>query len=131
MQYKTDHTGRTVYRRHNDFGPLRQLKNVPKIVDFGASLRLDDPDDFGIHPIQPNHYRAPEVILGCGWTFSADIWNLGVLVGSIAMSMSHVQAPGLHFYTKSVELTVNMTGMGYNRRHRTIPPGPRHTRSIR
>jgi hypothetical protein len=32
------------------------------------------------HPIQPDHYRASEVILGAGWTYSADIWNLGVLV---------------------------------------------------
>ncbi|GKZ32815.1 hypothetical protein AbraIFM66950_002448, partial [Aspergillus brasiliensis] len=28
----------------------------------------------------PDHYRAPEVILGCGWNSSADIWNLGVLL---------------------------------------------------
>jgi SET domain-containing protein len=26
------------------------------------------------------YYRAPEVILGCGWDSKADIWNFGVLV---------------------------------------------------
>ncbi|RHZ60663.1 hypothetical protein CDV55_105267 [Aspergillus turcosus] len=82
MQYKTDSTGRPVYRCHNNFGPLRNLKNIPKIVDFGLATRLDC-DDWGIYPIQPDHYRAPEVILGCGWRMSADIWNLGVLIWDI------------------------------------------------
>ncbi|KAK9320294.1 kinase-like domain-containing protein [Lipomyces orientalis] len=83
MQYKIDCTGRLVYRCHNDFGPLRKVKNIPKIVDFGLSTRLDCQDDWGIYPIQPDHYRAPEVILGCGWKMSADIWNLGILLWDI------------------------------------------------
>ncbi|WEW61364.1 hypothetical protein PRK78_006854 [Emydomyces testavorans] len=83
MQHKTDSTGRTIYRCHNDFGPLRRIKNLPKIADFGLASRFNSQEDFGIHPIQPDHYRAPEVILGCGWTASADIWNLGVLVWDI------------------------------------------------
>lgn len=92
MQHKTDPTsGRAVYRCHNDFGPLdwRALKNMfPKIVDYGLATWLNDDNrerktgkrEVGIHPIQPDHYRAPEVILGCGWDFSTDIWNFGVLV---------------------------------------------------
>ncbi|KAK9235618.1 kinase-like domain-containing protein [Lipomyces kononenkoae] len=83
MQYKVDSTDRSVYRCHNDFGPLRKVKNIPKIVDFGLSTRLDCQDDWGIYPIQPDHYRAPEVILGCGWKMSADIWNLGILLWDI------------------------------------------------
>ena len=82
MEYKIDSIGRPVYRRHNDFGPLRQLWNIiPQIVDFGHCTRLDD-DSWGMYPIQPEHYRAPEVILGCGWRMSTDIWNLGVIVRS-------------------------------------------------
>ncbi|KAJ6130061.1 kinase domain protein [Penicillium capsulatum] len=85
MQYKPDAiTGRTVYRCHNDFGPLdrKSLKHmVPKIADFGLATKLNN--EVGIHIIQPDHYRAPEVILGCGWDFSADIWNFGVMVWNI------------------------------------------------
>jgi serine/threonine protein kinase len=91
MQYKTDPTsGRTIYRCHNDFGSLdwRELrKMLPKIVDFGLATRLESDsqgqlrnETAGFHPIQPDQYRAPEVILGCPWSFSADIWNIGVLV---------------------------------------------------
>jgi serine/threonine protein kinase len=81
MHYKIDPTGRAVYRCHNNFGPLRKIKGIiPKIVDFGLATRLPHVDDWGIYPIQPDHYCAPEVILNCGWRASADIRNLGTLV---------------------------------------------------
>ena len=87
MEHKTDpSTDRTVYRCQNDFGPLnwRELpKMIPKIADFGLAVQLageHGQGKTGTHPIQPDHYRAPEVILGCEWSFSADIWNIGVLV---------------------------------------------------
>ncbi|GFF73137.1 SRSF protein kinase 3 [Aspergillus lentulus] len=95
MQYKVDgESGRTIYRCHNDFGALdgREIENlIPKIADFGLAMRLDKPstrdgmvgEQLGIYPIQPDYYRAPEVILGCGWDFKADIWNFGVLLWNI------------------------------------------------
>ncbi|KAK2792642.1 hypothetical protein FQN51_001614 [Onygenales sp. PD_10] len=87
-------SARTIYRCHNDFGPLdwRKIKNmVPKIADFGLATRLDNlstqggmvGEQLGIYPIQPDYYRAPEVVLGCGWDFKADIWNFGVLLWNI------------------------------------------------
>ncbi|KAE9404244.1 kinase-like protein [Gymnopus androsaceus JB14] len=33
--------------------------------------------------IQPYVYRAPEVILGIPWTYSVDIWNVGVMIWDI------------------------------------------------
>ncbi|KAE8146926.1 kinase-like domain-containing protein [Aspergillus avenaceus] len=95
MQYKNDgESGRTIYRCHNNFGALdaREIKNIfPKIVDFGLATRLDKPSNqtgmlgrpLGIYPIQPDYYRAPEVILGRDWDFKADIWNFGVLLWNI------------------------------------------------
>lgn len=98
MQYKTDPSGRPVYRCHNNFGPLRKVRNIPKIVDFGLATRLPGQDDRGVYPIQPDHYRAPEVILGYGWTTSADIWNLGVLVRS---RISHCSIRGINMFFSS------------------------------
>ena len=71
--------GRPIYQSHNDFGPLRSLYLLPKLADFGLARR-GDCSQLHLHPIQPNQYRAPEVLLGTGWTYSTDIWNLGVLV---------------------------------------------------
>ncbi|QSS57221.1 protein kinase [Histoplasma capsulatum var. duboisii H88] len=60
----------------------------PQITDFGAATLLANDShhgtvQFGTRPIQPDYYRAPEVALGCGWSFSADIWNLGVMAWNI------------------------------------------------
>ncbi|CAP99560.1 Pc22g22720 [Penicillium rubens Wisconsin 54-1255] len=100
MQCKVDgDSALTIYRCHNDFGALngREIKNmVPKITDFGLATRLDKPstrngmvgEQLGIYPIQPDYYRVPEVILGCGWDFKADIWNFGVLSCSARCGIS-------------------------------------------
>lgn len=71
----------SIYQSYNQFGPLRVRLGpiVPIIADFGHAHWIDDSQP-QINPIQPDCYRAPEVILGTGWGPSADIWNLGVLV---------------------------------------------------
>lgn len=76
--------GYSIYQSHNQFGPLRVRLGpiVPVIADFGHAQWIDNSQP-QINPIQPDYYRAPEVILGTGWGSSADIWNLGVLVCAI------------------------------------------------
>lgn len=80
MAFKIDSTGQPVYQSRNDFGPLRSLRSIPQIVDFGLATRLDEDDDWSVWPIQPDHYRAPEVILGNGWQMHVDIWSIDALV---------------------------------------------------
>lgn len=77
---------RTIYLSHNNFGPLRLindtpalLKMCPKITDFGLAQRGDKEEPL-IHPIQSDHCHSPEVLLGTGWSYSADIWNFGIMV---------------------------------------------------
>ncbi|KAI9055694.1 hypothetical protein LZ554_000637 [Drepanopeziza brunnea f. sp. 'monogermtubi'] len=70
---------RNIYLSHNDFGTLKSYWMLPKIVDFGLAHQGDDGEPFR-HPIQPPLYHAPEVLLGLPWSYSADIWNLGVLL---------------------------------------------------
>ncbi|KAG1744713.1 kinase-like domain-containing protein [Suillus occidentalis] len=57
---------------------LSQLSKLNvKLTDFGTAVSIN-----GFHPdiIQPFALRAPEVILGCEWGPSADIWNLACLI---------------------------------------------------
>lgn len=71
-----------VYRSHNLFGLLKLEKSMaiyPTITDFGLAQRGDG-DGPLIMPIQPRGYMAPEVLLGTGWSYGADIWNLGLMV---------------------------------------------------
>lgn len=73
---RTIYITRTMGRRHQfdvkDFGI--------QITDFDQAIMAVEG---GLHYflIQPEVYRAPEVILESGFTYSVDIWSLGVMVG--------------------------------------------------
>ncbi|KAI9746888.1 MAG: hypothetical protein M4579_007567, partial [Chaenotheca gracillima] len=71
--------GRSIYLSHNDFGPPQSFRILPKIADFGLAQSGEGSEPL-MHPIQPPIFHAPEVLLGTSWTYSADIWNLGVLI---------------------------------------------------
>jgi serine/threonine-protein kinase SRPK3 len=69
---------RTIYLSRNDFGFRVDQLGRPVITDLGLSVYGDRGPH--THPIQPDGFRAPEVIIGAGWDYSVDIWNLGALV---------------------------------------------------
>ncbi|KAI5196597.1 hypothetical protein E4T39_07725 [Aureobasidium subglaciale] len=48
----------------------------PMLCDFGSAVPLDDEVEHR-EDIQPNIYRAPEIILDIPWSYSVDIWNVG------------------------------------------------------
>jgi serine/threonine-protein kinase SRPK3 len=60
---------------------LNMPKDVgaPVLCDFGSTVPLDDGSEHR-EDIQPNVYRAPEIILDIPWTYSVDIWNVGCVV---------------------------------------------------
>ncbi|KAG0648290.1 Serine threonine-kinase SRPK [Hyphodiscus hymeniophilus] len=70
---------RNIYLSHNNFGALKSYWILPKIADFGLAHRRDGEKPLR-HPIQPPLYHAPEVLLGVPWSYSADIWSLGVML---------------------------------------------------
>lgn len=80
----TDGKGRTIYMSQE----LKIPKQVssPILCDFGSAIHGDQ-----LHSvfIQPQIYRAPEVILGVPWTFSADIWNVGCMERTTAGIKNH------------------------------------------
>lgn len=112
MASREDSTGRRVYLSRNDFGPLKSLRSIPQLVDFGLATRLEEDDDWGVWPIQADHYRAPEVILGNGWQMEVDIWNLGVLV-----------RPDSHSSLSCTPTNASPV-VGYDRWQRAIPAYP-------
>ncbi|TAQ87688.1 hypothetical protein B7494_g3996 [Chlorociboria aeruginascens] len=71
--------GKSVYLSHNNFGPMKSYRVLPKIADFGLAQFGNSPEPLR-YPIQPPLFHAPEVLLGTSWTYSVDIWNLGVLI---------------------------------------------------
>ncbi|KAG6041654.1 hypothetical protein E4U41_003092 [Claviceps citrina] len=71
--------GRTIYLSRNDFGQFSKSKpaGLVQIADFGLSVS-GKTQHSGC--IQAEVYRAPEVILDAGYSYSADIWSLGVMM---------------------------------------------------
>lgn len=69
---------RTIYPPRNYFGFQPDNIGRPVIMDFGLSVCGGKTRHN--HTIQPQGFRAPEVIIGSGWGCSVDIWNLGALV---------------------------------------------------
>lgn len=71
----------------------------PILCDFGSAVvgGIEHRED-----IQPNAYRALEVMLDVPWTYSVDIWNVGCMVSLISpvalvllMNFNHLLIPAV------------------------------------
>ncbi|KAJ9534697.1 hypothetical protein QJQ45_013058 [Haematococcus lacustris] len=48
-----------------------------KVIDFGSATFEDQ---YHSSIVSTRHYRAPEVILGMGWTYPCDLWSVGCII---------------------------------------------------
>ena len=80
-----DHHNRIIYQSCSDFGaaPTDEIIKSAKITDIGLAEWGDQPNH---KPIQSNAFTCPEVILQAGWSYPADIWNLGVVMWDLVES---------------------------------------------
>lgn len=54
------------------------LKNpLINIIDFGSAVFEDE---YHSDLVSTRHYRAPEIVLGIGWSFPCDMWSLGCIL---------------------------------------------------
>jgi serine/threonine-protein kinase SRPK3 len=77
--------GRTIYLSR-ELGIPEDI-GAPVLCDLGSAIRLDDRVERR-EDIQPNIYRAPEILLDIPWTYSVDIWNVGCMVSACEPSWS-------------------------------------------
>ncbi|GMM30460.1 serine/threonine protein kinase [Martiniozyma asiatica (nom. inval.)] len=58
---------------------LRKILKDPSIytIDFGSAI-FDD--EYHSSVVSTRHYRAPEIILGTGWSFPCDIWSIACIL---------------------------------------------------
>ncbi|KAF5599293.1 kinase domain-containing protein [Fusarium pseudoanthophilum] len=80
--------GRVIYLSQDDFGPLRGNMVLPALADFNQSFPGLDGNKGHLSPIQSHRYRAPEVLLGCPWSYSVDIWNFGLVMWNMLENTS-------------------------------------------
>ncbi|PHH68804.1 hypothetical protein CDD80_7235 [Ophiocordyceps camponoti-rufipedis] len=48
-----------------------------RLIDFGSATFQDE---YHSSVVSTRHYRAPEIILGLGWSFACDIWSIGCIL---------------------------------------------------
>ncbi|XP_073003443.1 serine/threonine-protein kinase AFC2-like isoform X2 [Typha latifolia] len=48
-----------------------------KLIDFGSTTDIKQDHSY---IVSTRHYRAPEVILGLGWSYPCDIWSVGCIL---------------------------------------------------
>ncbi|XP_010254141.1 PREDICTED: serine/threonine-protein kinase AFC3 isoform X2 [Nelumbo nucifera] len=67
------------YKNSSDEVNFRCLpkSSAIKLIDFGSTT-FDNQDHSSI--VSTRHYRAPEVILGLGWTYPCDLWSIGCIL---------------------------------------------------
>ncbi|RKP31064.1 kinase-like protein [Metschnikowia bicuspidata] len=57
---------------------LKILNNpLIQIIDFGSAI-FDD--EYHSSIVCTRHYRAPEIVLGVGWSFPCDMWSVGCIL---------------------------------------------------
>ncbi|KAF9094230.1 dual specificity protein kinase kns1 [Mortierella sp. AD031] len=57
----------------------RRVLNDPdiRLIDFGSATFQDEHHST---VVSTRHYRAPEIILGMGWSYPCDIWSVGCIL---------------------------------------------------
>ncbi|KAI8799819.1 kinase-like domain-containing protein [Cladochytrium replicatum] len=53
------------------------LSTQIRLIDFGSAIFEND---YHSAVVSTRHYRAPEIILGMGWSFPCDIWSIGCIL---------------------------------------------------
>mmetsp|Transcript_17781 Transcript_17781/g.24589 ORF Transcript_17781/g.24589 Transcript_17781/m.24589 type:complete len:485 (-) Transcript_17781:146-1600(-) len=70
------------YSRHRIGKSSKSVMRIPcsssiKLIDFGSATFNDQ---YHSTVVSTRHYRAPEVILGLGWTYPCDLWSVGCIL---------------------------------------------------
>lgn len=58
-------------------GNKKLIDNQVLLIDFGSAIHKDQ---YHGEIVSTRHYRAPEIILGLGWSFPCDIWSIGCVL---------------------------------------------------
>ncbi|XP_047316853.1 serine/threonine-protein kinase AFC2 isoform X3 [Impatiens glandulifera] len=72
-----DYKGSSRYSKDSSFFKRVPRSSAIKVIDFGSTTYERQDQNY---IVSTRHYRAPEVILGLGWSFPCDIWSVGCIL---------------------------------------------------
>ncbi|KDN53372.1 kinase-like protein [Tilletiaria anomala UBC 951] len=74
----SDYVSKPYSSRYPNSKKWRILKNTEiRLIDFGSAT-FDN--EYHSAVVSTRHYRAPEIILGMGWSFPCDVWSIGCIL---------------------------------------------------
>jgi len=68
---------KTVPRQASQRRILLDTEIQIRLIDFGSATFHDE---YHSSVVSTRHYRAPEIILGLGWSYPCDIWSIGCIL---------------------------------------------------
>ncbi|KAL9185331.1 hypothetical protein ACHAXT_003108 [Thalassiosira profunda] len=72
--------GETTYRRSDGSTARAPVSTKVKLIDFGGATYNHEKKSSTVNTRQ---YRAPEVILGWGWSYPSDLWSAGCIIAEL------------------------------------------------
>lgn len=81
-------SSKTLINSYMKLSNIKDAKKLPKtskilkdtsiqIIDFGSAIFNDE---YHSSIVSTRHYRAPEIVLGCGWSYPCDMWSVGCIL---------------------------------------------------
>lgn len=70
----------TTYRSWDGSSQRVPVSTKVKVIDFGGATYNNDKKSSIVNTRQ---YRAPEVILGWGWSYPSDLWSAGCIIAEV------------------------------------------------
>jgi len=108
-----------------------------KLIDFGSAT-FEDQHHTSI--VSTRHYRAPEVMLGLGWSYPCDIFSIGCILVELFTGDAMFQTHENHEHFKLMEITLgsipihmidsSSSGKKYFQTDRVIWPGKAKSASV-
>ncbi|KAL5719084.1 dual-specificity kinase [Ranunculus cassubicifolius] len=76
--------------KNPEFSYLLPASNTIKVLDFGNVVTGENASNYLITSFP---YRAPEVVLGLGWSFPCDIWSVGCILLELCLGRPILNVP--------------------------------------
>ena len=98
----------------------RVLRNAEiRLIDFGSAT-FNDEYHSGV--VSTRHYRAPEIILGMGWSFPCDVWSIGCILVEFFTGDALFQTHDNLEHLAMMEMVLGRLPDGYRRKAETYKP---------
>lgn len=106
--------------RRSNARKKRVLRNAEiRLIDFGSATFSNE---YHSGVVSTRHYRAPEIILGMGWSFPCDIWSLGCILVEFYTGEALFQTHDNLEHLAMMEMVLGKLPDDYRRKAETYKP---------